>query len=565
MMVKLTPGMQQYMDIKNKNPDCIIFFRMGDFYETFFEDAKTVARELEITLTSRGSGETRAPLAGLPYHALDPYLAKLIKKGYKVGIVEQVEDPKKAVGLVKRELVRIVTPGTVVESSILDNDVNNYILSFSKEDSMYGVAFCDISTGEFLTSEFNEHEFLNELRRINPREVIYPQSLEESGIIETLKNYNFMLGSYEDRFFYLEGAENVLKEQFNVLNLDGFGQKGDLEIASAGALMSYIRDTQKNALSHINNLKKYDTNEFMSLDSSTIRNLELLNNLIDHNNENSLYSVLDKTVTPMGKRLMRKWIVSPLISKEKIEERFDAVTEMTDDIIFREDIRMALNDVYDVERLIGRISYGNANPKDLVSLKDSLGKLPLIKDRLSQSKSHLLQDISALPDVSGAQELIQDGIKSDPATTIREGNIIKRGYDSELDELREITVNAKTYLAELEEKERERTGIRSLKIKYNRVIGYFIEVTKSNLAQVPEDYIRKQSQVNSERFVTEDLKEKEVKILGAQERIYQIEFDLKNIGIIKGVYCGCSGGCFKAFKARLSCFFCESGSREWLS
>lgn len=525
-MVKLTPGMKQYVDVKNANPDCIILFRMGDFYETFFEDAKVVARELDITLTARGKGESRAPLAGIPYHAVEPYVAKLIKKGYKVGIVEQTEDPKKAKGLVKRDLVRIITPGTVVESMILDQGKNNYILSFYKEDGKFALSFCDISTGEFLSGEMKKEKFFNEVRRLEPSEIIFPMSLEDSEIIDSFRKENFVLNSYDDRFFYHEKANGTLKDHFKVIGMDGFGIKSEVAISSAGALLSYIKETQKTSLDHINRIRKYSVEDYMYLDSSTIRNLELLRNIISHNSDSSLLSVVDRTTTPMGKRLMKKWIVSPLINRPEIEERLNAVEELKGDMILRSGIKEILDDICDIERLIGRVSYGNANPKDLVSLKDSLKMIPKLRSFTNHAKSAGLKRVLDVPDVSGAEKMISLAIKDEPNTIVREGNVIRKGYNSELDELRSITHNAKNYLAELEKKEKERTGIKSLKIKYNKVFGYFIEVTKSNLHLVPGEYIRRQTQVNSERFITEELKEKESKILGAQERIYELEYEL---------------------------------------
>ena len=524
-MIQLTPGMQQYMKIKNANPDCIILFRMGDFYETFFEDAKTVARELEITLTSRGKGEFKAPLAGLPYHALDPYLAKLVKKGYKVGIVEQIEDPKKAKGLVKRDLVRIITPGTVVESLILEQGSNNYILSFVKDNDEFSISFCDLSTGEFLTTRLNLDQFLNELKRINPAEIIFPMSLEESEFILNLKK-DHLINSYDDRFFYHEKAMEVLNNHFKTLNLDGFGIQDKLMQSSSGALLSYLKNTQQNALTHINKIQKYELNNYMYLDNATIRNLELLNNIILQSENSTLLGVLDKTKTPMGKRLIKRWIISPLIDKDAIQNRLDSVEELKENIFLRSDFNNSLQNVYDIERLIARVAYGNANPKDLVALKQSLTFLPKIKELLEKTKSFELQKISKIPDLEMARKKIQDAIKDEPNTIIREGNIIRNGYNSELDELRELTHNTKKYLTELEERERQRSGIKSLKINYNRVFGYYIEITKSNLHLVPEDYIRKQTQVNSERFITEELKEKESKILGAEERIFELEQEL---------------------------------------
>jgi DNA mismatch repair protein MutS len=527
-MVKLTPGMQQYMEVKNANPDCIILFRMGDFYETFFEDAKTIARELEITLTARGKGETKAPLAGIPYHAIEPYLAKLVKKGYKVGIVEQTEDPKKAKGLVKRELIRIITPGTIIDSSILEKNKNNYVLCIYENEVDYSVTFCDLSTGEFLVSSIEKKNLLDELKRINPSEIIFPSSYNNLKLIHDIKQEGYILSEFEDRFFYYEKAYETLKNHFEVLNLEGFGIRSKSIINCAGALLSYLKETQLNSLTHINKISHYLNNDFMFLDSATIRNLELIHNIIHKNEESTLLSLIDKTTTPMGKRLIKKWLLSPLIIKEKIQKRLDSVEELKEKMILRQDLKENLRKIYDIERLIGRVAYGNANPKDLVAIGNSLKYLPKIKLKLEETKTSLLNELSSIPDLSEPEELIKTAIKDEPPITIREGNIINEGYNQELDQLRELSIDAKTYLAEIEEKEKERTKIKSLKIRYNKIIGYFIEVTKSNLSLVPPEYIRKQTQLNCERFVTEELKDLEEKIIGAQERIYELEFELFN-------------------------------------
>ena len=525
-MVKLTPGMQQYMDIKNKHPDCVIFFRMGDFYETFFEDAKTIARELEITLTSRGKGETQAPLAGIPYHAIEPYLAKLVKKGYKVGIVEQTEDPKLAKGLVKRDLVRIITPGTIVENIILDKGFNNYIVGVGFEDEKLGLSFCDVSTGEFSCCEVSDNEFWSEINRLAPAEIVVPMSKMDSALVNELKEHDYVVSEYDDRFFYVEQAKKCLYEHFGVMNLEGFGVFSDVLIESCGGLISYVKEKQMNPLRHVNKVSIYRINDFMFLDNATVRNLELVRNVISRNDNATLLSVLDETVTPMGKRLLKRWVVSPLIDKIKIDGRLEGVAELKENLILRHGFVEDLKNVYDIERLIGRVSFGNANPKDLVSLGLSLENIPKIKKLLEECNSNILKEFVDIPDLVKAKDLILNAIKNEPNTSVREGNIIRVGYNSELDELRMISRDARTYLAELEDETKERTGIKSLKVRYNKIIGYFIEVTKNNLHLVPEDFIRKQSQVNSERFVTEELKELEVKILGAQEKIYELEYNL---------------------------------------
>ncbi len=510
------------MDIKNANSDCIVLFRMGDFYETFFEDAKTISRELEITLTSRGKGETKAPLAGIPYHSIDPYIAKLVKKGYKVAMVEQTEDPKLAKGLVKRDLVRIITPGTVVESMMLNEKNNNYIVSFVKDKNV-AICVCDVSTGEFKTSEVTEKQFINELKRLNPAEIIYPMSLEESQIIMSL---SFNLNSFDDRHFYGEKAKDTLKQHFKVMNLEGFGKFSELMLSASGALIAYLKETQMNSLNHITKIQNYSVDSFMHLDSSTIRNLELNRNIMNNSEDSTLVSVLDKTVTPMGKRLIRNWVTAPLKNSISINERLNAVDALKNNLIKRGELLKHLDDMYDMERLIARVSFGNASPKDLVALKLSLREIPKIKSLLCDEKTELLKKISQLPELSEPENKIETAIKDEPNTIIREGNIIRKGYSNELDELRLISTDGKKFLADLEEKEKERSGIKSLKIKFNRVFGYFIEVTKSNLHLVPENYIRKQTQANSERYITEELKEMESKILGAEEKIVQLEYDL---------------------------------------
>ena len=525
-MVVLTPGMQQYMKVKNEHPDCIIFFRMGDFYETFFDDAKLIAKELEITLTARGKDDSKAPLAGIPYHAIEPYLAKIVKKGYKVGIVEQVEDPKLAKGLVKRELVRIITPGTIVENTILDRGENNYIACVHFNEDKIGFSYCDVSTGEFKTCELFEKDFLGEINRISPAEIIVAKSRMNNKFVGLLKEREFAISEFDDFRFFLDNAKDVLQKHFQTLNLEGFGLFSDLLTQSSGALFSYIKEKQMNDLKHINKINVYNLNDFMFLDNATIKNLELIKNIASKNDNATLLTVLDKTITSMGKRLLRKWIVSPLINKSEIEKRLNGVEELKENLILRYDLRELLKNVYDIERLIGRVSFGNANPKDVISLGNSLKSIPKLKELLQKCNSEIFERYKNIPDLTEARDIILNSIKEEPSTLLKEGNIIRTGYNSELDELRILSRDARTYLAEIEEKERDKTGIKNLKIKYNKIIGYFIEVTKSNLDSIPEYFIRKQSQLNSERFVTEELKELEIKILGAQDRIYEIEFNL---------------------------------------
>ncbi|HLC52014.1 MAG TPA: DNA mismatch repair protein MutS [Candidatus Nanoarchaeia archaeon] len=518
----LTPGMKQYQEVKQANPDCIIMLRMGDFYELFYEDAITASKELEITLTSRGKGDKQAPLAGIPYHALDSYLGRLVKKGYKVAIVEQLENPKEAKGLVKRGLVRIVTPGTVIESSMLNEKYNNYIAAVTARSNSFSIAYCDLSTGEFCTSSFDHFEsLLDELARLNASECIIPESLKvNSEIVERLKSKGHFLNTQNDFFFTINKAKEILTNHFNLNSLG----LPDQNLAVSGGLIKYLQDTQKNSLSHFRKISLKSNEKEMLLDSSTLKNLELLKNIKDGGSA-TLLSVLDKTVTPMGARLLKKWLQAPLLQKTLIEKRLQAVSDLHRNVIAREEIILLLDRIYDLERLISRINYGNASPRDLLALKHSLQQLPLIKSKL-EFKSELLKQISEIDTLPEITELLDKSIREDAPITIREGNIIKSTYHQELAELHSITKNSKQYLAELEEKEKQNSGINSLKISYNRIFGYYIEITKKNIHLVPSNYIRKQTTANSERYITEDLKIQEEKILGAQEKIEQMEYNL---------------------------------------
>ncbi len=522
-MIKLTPGMQQYMEIKKQHPDCIVLFRMGDFYETFYEDAKTAARELEITLTARGKGESRAPLAGIPYHAIDSYLPKLVNKGYKVAICEQLEDPKKAKGIVKRGVVRIVSPGTIVENNMLDSKSNNYIMSLFVKLNKFGVALIDLSTGEFLVSELSENKLVNEITRFKPSEVIIPESLKVNQ--ELVKQINSFVNEYSDHYFSQNNALEMLKKHFNVLGVEGFGIKNDsLIVNAAGALLSYLNETQKTNLSYINRIRKYSVKDYMVIDSSTLRNLEIIENVFD--NKGTLLGVLDKTVTSMGARMLKKFVLQPLLKKEQIEKRLDCVDELTRSPMLREELRSLLKQFADIERLISRINFGNGNARDLIGLKNSLKLIPLIKKELSKAGSELLKEIDEMSELNDVKDLVESAIKNEPNLSVREGNMIKKGYNKELDELREMCFDNKSWIAKLELQEKERTGIGSLKVGFNKVFGYYITVSKANLHLVPQNYIRKQTLVNAERFITPELKEKEALILNAEEKINELEYEL---------------------------------------
>ena len=526
---KLTPGMRQYQDAKRQNPDCVIFLRMGDFYEMFYEDAVTVSKELDITLTARGKGEKRAPLAGVPYHALETYLSRLVKKGYKVAIIEQLENPKLAKGLVKRGLVRIVTPGTVIETSMLNEKENNYILAITCKDTEFAIALCDISTGEFTTTTlYGINSIIDEITRVQPRECLVPESLRvNKELIDKITATGSFINSMEDYYFVPEKAQQTLMNHFTISSLDSFGiQEKSLSISVSGALMQYLIDTQKNALSHIKKVSLKNNQNTMLLDASTFRNLELIKNMKDGTAQGTLLSVLDKTVTSMGSRLIKKWIKSPLIQESRIQKRLDAVEELTQNMILREELNDVLKNINDLERLIGRVNYGTATPRDLLALQHSLHTIPSIKTKLEFCKSELFTAIHTMPDMKDIVELIQKSIRDDAPVTLRDGGIIKSEYNFELAQLHTIKRNSKQYLQQIEENERQKTGISTLRIGYNRVFGYYIEVTRKNTHLVPDTYIRKQTTANSERYVTEELKQEEEKILGAQEKIVEMEYAL---------------------------------------
>ncbi len=521
--------MKQYLEAKRSHPDCLIMLRMGDFYEMFYEDAVTASRELEITLTSRGKDEKKAPLAGVPYHALETYLGRLIKKGYKVAIIEQLEDPKQAKGLVKRGLVRIVTPGTVIESSLLNEKENNYIMSLIAHDEKFAISLSDLSTGEFLVMQvYSLSHLLSLLVRYNPTECLIPESLKVNAeLVEKIKSYGCFLTSLDDYFFKSEKAKETICSHFNITSLHQFGLEEEKKLISvSGALLKYLHDTQKNSLTHLKTISIRSNETIMLLDSSTIRNLELLKNIRDGSSRGTLLSVLDKTVTAPGSRLLKKWIKEPLLVKDAILQRLDAVEALHKTVIAREEIISLLQETYDIERLISRVNYGNANPRDLLALAKSLQQIPLLKEKMRPLSSSLLQQISSMNDSQAVAVLINTSIKEEAPITIREGGIIKSGYNQELDSLRDIKNNSKKYLQQLEEREKAKTGISTLKIGYTNVFGYFIEVTKKNIHLVPEKYIRKQTTANSERYITEELKIEEEKILGAEEKINELEYNL---------------------------------------
>ena len=531
-MAGLSPMMAHYMETKKQYPDCILFYRLGDFYEMFFEDALTASKVLDITLTGKECGlEERAPMCGVPYHAVDSYLYKLVQAGYKVAIAEQMEDPKLAKGLVKREVIRVVTPGTITSSQALDESRNNYLMGIVCLDENYGVSICDISTGDYLVTEVKStRELLDEIHKFGPAEIICNDALTMSGIdLEDLKNrYQVAISALENRYFADDRCRRILRDHFHVQNLDGLGL-GDYDagVIAAGAVMEYLYETQKSSLEHITTIIPYTTGEFMVIDTSTRRNLELTETLREKQRRGSLLWVLDKTRTAMGARLMRTFIEQPLIHRDAILDRQNAIEELNLSYISREEIREYLNPVYDLERLIGRISYKSANPRDLIAFKNSLKMLPYIRDILKDFQSPLLRNI--LEDLDSLEDLFQliDGaIEEDPPLTSREGGIIKDGYSEEADRLRHAKTEGKSWLAGLEAEEREKTGIKNLRIKFNKVFGYYFEVTNSFKNLVPDYFIRKQTLTNAERYTTDKLKEMEDVILGAEDKLFTLEYEL---------------------------------------
>ncbi|WP_442920068.1 DNA mismatch repair protein MutS [Mediterraneibacter sp. NSJ-151] len=531
-MAEMTPMMQQYMETKSQYPDCILFYRLGDFYEMFFDDALTASKELEITLTGKNCGmEERAPMCGVPYHAVDGHLTKLVSKGYKVAICEQVEDPKQAKGIVKREVVRIVTPGTILDAAAIDESKNNYIMCIVYIADRYGLSVADVTTGDYFVTELPDGQKLkDEIFKFMPSEIICNESFYMSGMdLEDMKNrLGITIYSLESWYFDDEICKSKLMEHFKVSSLQGLGLADyDCGVISAGALLQYLLETQKNDLSHMTHITPYTTGKYMMLDSSTRRNLELCETLREKQKRGSLLWVLDKTKTAMGARTLRKYIEQPLIERTEIERRLDAVTELKEEAISREEIREYLSPVYDLERLITRITYGSANPRDLTAFSTSLEMLPAIHYILEDMKSDLLCEICKEMDtLEDLCSLVKSAIAQEPPIAMKEGNIIRDGYSEEVDTLRRAKSDGKTWLAKLEEQEREKTGIKNLKIKYNKVFGYYLEVTNSYKELVPEYYTRKQTLANSERYITPELKELEDTILGAEDKLYALEYEL---------------------------------------
>ena len=533
-MSEYTPMMQQYFEVKKDYEDCILFYRLGDFYEMFFEDAKVASKELELTLTGKNCGmEERAPMCGVPFHAADTYISRLIKKGLKVAICEQVEDPKAAKGIVKREVIRVVTPGTAIETDSLSEGINNYILCIEYQNNQYGMAFCDVSTGQFLVTQLDSTEKVqDELAKFNPSEIVANDAFMISPVYmsELYERYGVPVFALSHEVFDEKNASRLLGEQFDIKNPDEYGFSHiPFGANAAGALISYLRDTQKNDLKNIRSIKTYHNSDYMILDRAAIRNLELIETLRDKEKRGSLLWVLDHTKTAMGARRLRGMVEQPLTKKKEIEKRLDAVGEFGQNMIEREELREYLSPIYDIERLITRITYKTANPRDLLAFKNSLEPLSGILTILSDMKADKLIEISKNIDpLTDIYELLSASIRDEAPIGIHDGDIIKEAFDDEVDRLRSAKTNGKEWLMELAEKEREATGIKNLRIKYNKVFGYYIEVTNSYKDLVPDRYRRKQTLANAERFETDELKEMEQTILGAQDKLNHLEFDLYN-------------------------------------
>ena len=524
--------MQHYLQTKEEYKDCILFYRLGDFYEMFFDDAILVSKELELTLTGKSCGmEERAPMCGIPFHAAEGYLNRLVANGHKVAICEQVEDPKLAKGIVKREVIRVVTPGTNLDIQALDESKNNYIMCIVYMEDRYGLSLADVSTGDFYLTELDsERKLLDEINKFSPAEIVCNESFYMSGV--DLDDMRHRLGitiySLESWYFSDETAETTLKEHFHVNSLEGLGLKDySYGTIAAGALLKYLYETQKNHLDHISTIHPYATGKYMIIDSSTRRNLELTETLREKQKRGSLLWVLDKTKTAMGARLLRSYVEQPLIEKKEIEKRQDAIADINHHLITREELREYLNPIYDLERLITRVTYLTANPRDLIAFKNSIHMLPPIKSLLADFDAELLKEIEEeLDPLEELFDLIEQSIIEEPPVSVREGGLIKDGYNENVDKYRQAKTEGKTWLAELEAKEREKTGIKNLKIKFNKVFGYYLEVTNSYKELVPDYFTRKQTLANAERYITPELKELEDMILGAEDKLINLEYDL---------------------------------------
>ena len=530
----ISPMMQKYLETKEKYKDCILFYRLGDFYEMFFEDAIIASKELEITLTGKDCGlEERAPMAGIPHHAAESYASKLLEKGYKVAICEQLEDPKTAKGIVERGVIRILTPGTIVESNLLEEKKNNYIMCICKTGLYYGISVCDISTGEFYSSEIKgENNFeilLDEIARFSPSEIIANSMMFECNeeLDKIRERFQIYMSRFSDKFFSEDEGNlaldyNIIENKKPITNL----KERKLALKSINALLEYLNETQMTSLEHINTITLYSISKYMLLDVNARRNLEITEKMRDKSKKGTLLWVLDKTSTSMGGRLLRRWLNDPLLEVKEIQERLDAVKELKENIMLRGDATETLKKVYDIERLAGKMTYGNANARDMITLKNSLQKLPDLKNVLSQCTSPKLKELyEELDELKDIYELIDKSIIEDPPMTVKDGGIIKMGFDPEIDKLKTATTEGKNWIIKLEAEEKAKTGIKTLKIGYNKVFGYYFEVSKSFVSQVPDRFIRKQTLTTGERYITEELKTLENQILGAEEKVVNLEYN----------------------------------------
>lgn len=531
-MIETTPLMRQYFKVKEEHPDTILLFRVGDFFETFDEDAKLASKVLGITLTKRANGKAAfVPLAGFPHHAIDTYLPKLVRAGYRVAICEQVEDPKLAKGIVKREVVEVVTPGVALSDKLLDHKKNNYLASVFIKETTAGISFCDISTGEFFAYEVIEKELSSQIGLINPSEILIAKNQKSflEPLIQKL-NPSLRISKIDDWIFSRDFANDLLLNHFNTKTLKGFGiEYLDSGLISAGAILNYLKETQKGNLAHLNKISLYNPSDYMLLDFSTKRNLEITFSIQDGNREGTLLSILDNTDTAMGGRMLKKWVSAPLRKLEPIKQRQESVEDLVNAKTLRKNLKNELKEIGDLERLISKVCMGRANPRELVNLKTSLVKIPIIKQLLDNSVSPTLKKINEnLKDLEHIIEKIEIAITDDPPLSITDGGVIRKGFSVELDELRDLSGNAKNWIANLQKTERERANISSLKVSYNKVFGYYIEISNAHKDKIPDNYIRKQTLVNSERYITPELKEYEDKILNAEENIVVLESQLFN-------------------------------------
>ena len=531
-MAEFSPMMQHYLKTKEENKDCILFYRLGDFYEMFFDDAKLVSKELEITLTGKDCGqEERAPMCGIPFHAAESYITRLVNNGHKVAICEQVEDPKKAKGIVKREVIKIVTPGTNLNTQALDESKNNYLMSIVYLGDKIGVSIADFSTGDYFVTELLAgSELIDEINKFVPAEIITNEYFEMSGIdiSQTVDKLGVSVSTLDGWYFDSDTCENKLLTHFKLTTLDGLGLKDySVGVTAAGSLLSYLYETQKSTMPHITSIIPYTTGKYMLIDSSSRRNLELVETLREKQKKGSLLWVLDKTKTAMGARALRSIIEQPLISREEITERQDVIEELNSNAIDREEIREYLNPIYDLERIMTKISCKSANPRDLIAFRNSLEMIPYIKKIIGGFNSILFKEsFEKMDDLQDLFTLIDRAIVEDPPIAMRDGGIIKEGYSQEADQLRKAKTDGKEWLAELEAREREATGIKNLKVKFNKVFGYYLEVTNSFKSLVPDEWVRKQTLTNAERYTTDELKKLEDVILGAEDKLYSLEYDL---------------------------------------